>query len=161
MSDKEYWNRIFHEFRTALADEARVLPSVSLIAQETENNPFAVLVSTVISLRTKDEVTLSSSRRLLDAAPDAAHLAAMDEAAIQALIFPCGFFKRKARQLKTIAQTLISRFDGKVPSYQECESDSESGIQHSGNLRRLSCPSDSKPHGMGEYENTRGDSDGS
>ena len=119
MSDKKYWNRIFHEFRSALDTEVRVLPSVSLIAQETGNDPFAVLVSTVISLRTKDEVTHSSSRRLLDAAPDAAHLAAMDETAIQTLIFPCGFFKRKARQLKTIAQTLVSRYGGKVPSSQQ------------------------------------------
>lgn len=88
--------------------------SVDSIA-EADPDPFRVLVGTIISLRTRDEVTLAASMRLLEAAPDATSLAAMDEARIAQLIYPAGFFRTKARHLRTIAGTLVSGFGSTVP----------------------------------------------
>ena len=59
--DEAYFDRIFSEFRQVLASLGKVLPAVSLVAVQ-KQDPFSVLISTVISLRTKDDVTLNASR---------------------------------------------------------------------------------------------------
>jgi endonuclease-3 len=94
------------------------LPSVSKIAQD-DNDPFRVLVSTIISARTKDEVTSSASQRLLMAAPTPAALSACPESRIARLIYPAGFFRVKAKNLRETARTLILKFGGRVPSRME------------------------------------------
>ncbi|MBG0767770.1 MAG: endonuclease III, partial [Spirochaetaceae bacterium] len=58
-----YWDSVFALFKQAIEKEGGIFPSVSVIA-ERENNPFRVLIATIISLRTKDEVTLDASTRL-------------------------------------------------------------------------------------------------
>jgi endonuclease-3 len=78
-------------------------------------DPFRVLVSTIISTRTKDTVTAVASGRLLDAAPDAPRLARMTEARIARLIFPAGFYRTKAANLRATARLLIERHGGGVP----------------------------------------------
>ena len=113
--DEEYFDGIFTSFRQVLSDMGKVLPAVSLVAVELQD-PFSVLVSTVISLRTKDDVTLKASRRLLDKAPDAFSMLRLSEEEIASLIFPAGFYKRKAIQIKNIARTLVEQYDGKVPA---------------------------------------------
>ena len=92
----------------------RALPAVSELAAE-RRDPFAVLVSTVISLRTKDEVTGPASRRLLARAPTIPELAALPEAEIAALIYPAGFYNTKARQLRAGAAILVRDHGGQVP----------------------------------------------
>ena len=82
-------------------------------------NPFHVLVSTMISLRTKDEVTAEASRRLLSRAPDPASLVELDEGTIQKLIYPAGFYRMKAKHLRESSAILVDRFDGKVPHMME------------------------------------------
>jgi endonuclease-3 len=82
-------------------------------------DPFHVLVSTMISLRTKDDVTRTSSERLLSAAPTAAALAALAEKRIERLIYPAGFYHTKARSLRATARILIERHAGLVPSDME------------------------------------------
>lgn len=113
--DEAYFDTIFTEFREVLAKMGKVLPSVSLVAVQ-KQDPFSVLISTVISLRTKDDVTLKASQRLLAAAPDPFAMVKLSEEEISELIFPAGFYKRKATQIKTISQTLIDKYDGKVPA---------------------------------------------
>ena len=113
--DEQYFDGIFTSFRQVLSDMGKVLPAVSLVAVELQD-PFSVLVSTVISLRTKDDVTLKASRRLLDKAPDAFAMLRLSEEEIASLIFPAGFYKRKAIQIKTIAKTLVEQYGGKVPA---------------------------------------------
>jgi endonuclease-3 len=81
---------------------------------ETED-PFAVLVSTVISLRTRDEVTDLVSPRLLAVAPNASALAKMPARRIAELIYPAGFYNTKARTLRAIGQALLDRHAGRVP----------------------------------------------
>ncbi|MBO4409849.1 MAG: endonuclease III [Spirochaetales bacterium] len=116
--DEEYFDRIFTEFRSVLASMGKVLPAVSLVAVQ-KQDPFSVLVSTVISLRTKDDVTLKASQRLLEKAPDPQSMLSLSEEQISELIFPAGFYKRKAVQIRTIAQTLVDEYDGKVPADAE------------------------------------------
>ena len=80
-----------------------------------QEDPFSVLVSTVISARTKDQVTNQASKRLLLRAPDPETLATLTKESISNLIFPAGFYRIKARNLKKMAQILVDSFDSKVP----------------------------------------------
>jgi endonuclease III len=92
------------------------LPSVNMLAQ---NKPWDCLVSTLISLRTRDSVTTSATKRLLSAYPDAAALAGADEEEIAELIYPAGFFRVKAGRLKKIAEIIVKSFSGTVPPKKE------------------------------------------
>ena len=87
--------------------------AVTRIAES--QDPFAVLVSTVISLRTRDEVTDLVSPRLLALAPTAAALARMPTERIARLIYPAGFYRTKARTLRTLGRVLVERHGGRVP----------------------------------------------
>jgi endonuclease-3 len=84
--------------------------------QETSRSPFRLLVACVISLRTKDEVTAESSRRLFALADNPETLATLEPAAIADAIFPAGFYNTKAKQLRAIAEILRVDYDGSVPA---------------------------------------------
>ena len=78
-------------------------------------SPFSLLVSCIISLRTKDEVTHGASRRLLDLAPTPEALASLAEDRIAKSIYPAGFYNTKAGQLKDIGRVLHEYHRGLVP----------------------------------------------
>jgi len=115
------WNQIFkalEKWRDELGAED---PSVTTVAEnyrqdKAVNRPWAVLVSTIISLRTKDEVTIVASERLLEKAKNPAELDAIKEEKIAKLIYPAGFYRNKAASLKKIARILLEQYKGKVPS---------------------------------------------
>lgn len=88
-------------------------PSVTEISRR--RDPFRVLVATVLSLRTKDETTAAASARLFDVADTPEAILRLSAPRIERLIFPVGFYRTKARRLRTISRTLIEEFDGKVP----------------------------------------------
>ncbi len=90
------------------------LPAVSHIARR-KRDPFKVLVSTVLSLRTKDEVTMEASKRLFAIASSAEELAEKPVRMIEKAIYPVGFYKTKARSIKNIAKRLIREYDSVVP----------------------------------------------
>lgn len=94
------------------------LPSVSLIARENAD-PYQILFSTWISLRTKDEVTLEASRRLFRSAPTVTHLAALRHRAIEKAIYPAAFYRTKARDMRAAARRLVNDFGGVVPDSVE------------------------------------------
>lgn len=94
------------------------VPSVSQIAAG-NRDPYRVLVSTMISLRTKDEVTLEASRRLIEKAPSTRELSRLDTDTIAGLIYPAGFYATKAKHLKRSAEILIETNGGKVPADRE------------------------------------------
>jgi endonuclease-3 len=94
------------------------LPSVSRIARE-KRDPFRILVSTVISLRTKDEVTDEASRRLFAIADTPVSLQKLNVRTIQKAIYPAGFYKTKARTLKEISRRLVEQYGGRVPDTVE------------------------------------------
>ncbi len=91
------------------------VPAVGLVAEKAANRPFETLVSTILSLRTKDAVTEAASCRLLARAPNPEILAALPIRDIEALIFPVGFYHTKAKNLVETCRMLLSRFDGIVP----------------------------------------------
>ncbi len=96
------------------AVSAETSPSVTEIAR-TSRSPFQVLVSTVISARTKDEVTTEASHRLFARAASPADIASMTERSIEKLIFPAGFYRTKARAIRALARKIDRDFGGRVP----------------------------------------------
>lgn len=90
-------------------------PVVSVFAAESENRAYDVLVSTLLSLRTKDAVTKDASIRLLEKAPHPQALLKLKLPTIEKLIYPVGFYRNKAKQLKKIAEILLEKYEGNVP----------------------------------------------
>ena len=99
--------------RRAVAGEK--LPSVSEIARR-DRDPFRILISTLLSLRTKDDVTDAASARLFEIASNARTLALLDLKKIEKAIFPVGFYHTKARVVRDVARRLEAEFNGKVPN---------------------------------------------
>ncbi len=89
-------------------------PSVSTIARETRS-PFRVLVSTVISARTKDEVTGKASAKLFSLAGDPQGMARLSVKKIQDSIYPAGFYKTKAKAIRDLSEKIMTDFGGEVP----------------------------------------------
>ncbi len=104
------------KFLTLLEKEVKTykVPVVDLIAVQTKD-PFKVLVATILSARTKDEVTAKASERLFAEADTVQELAKLDEARLQKLVFPVGFYKNKARYLVALPGVLTRDFSGNVP----------------------------------------------
>ncbi|MEX2444602.1 MAG: endonuclease III [Alkalispirochaeta sp.] len=113
------WERPLHLIADAIGTDFQA--GVNQIAPEADgiDAPFRVLVSTVISLRTRDEVTVSAGRRLLAEAPDPDTLSRLSEARIQKLIYPAGFYKNKAKNLKEIGRLISEECGGAVPDTRE------------------------------------------
>ncbi len=89
-------------------------PSVTLVGKQWRS-PFHVLVSCLLSLRTRDETTLPASLRLFAAADSPPKLLRLTVEEIEKIIYPVGFYRTKARVLKGVARDLIEKFDGRVP----------------------------------------------
>ena len=81
----------------------------------TRRSPYHVLVATVLSHRTKDEVTHVASRRLFAAYPTPDDLAEAKPAEVALVIRPVGFYNQKAKAIIALAKDLNERFGGKVP----------------------------------------------
>ena len=92
-------------------------PSVTVIAKK--NDPFAVLVSCIISLRTRDEVTELASARLFNLAKLPAELLELSNAKIEKAIYPAAFYRNKTKSLKELCQVLVKEYSGKVPDKLE------------------------------------------
>lgn len=84
--------------------------------EHSTRSPFHILVSCIISLRTKDAVTLAASRRLFDLVTSPLELAQLTEDTIAEAIYPAGFYRQKAAQLRAIGQILENEHGGKVPT---------------------------------------------
>ncbi len=85
----------------------------------TKRDPFRVLVSCILSLRTKDDVTREASSRLFRLASTPKALAAMPLESIEKAIYPAGFYRNKARVLKELSKELIRKNNGRVPDTVE------------------------------------------
>lgn len=92
-------------------------PAVTQVASR--QDPFQVLISTILSLRTKDEVTLAASERLFKRAKTPHDLLGLSEKEISRVIYPVGFYKTKAKRIREISQTLLTSYGGKVPERLE------------------------------------------
>ena len=109
--------RHFDEIFSALKQELRKYnqPIVSRSKQDIVDTPFVTLISCLLSLRTKDEVTEQASRHLLIKYNTPEKLVQLSEQQIASLIYPVGFYKTKAKRIKEISQTLLDKYQGKVP----------------------------------------------
>lgn len=116
--NEQYWDDVFTSFNEALALEGASLPSVSAIAIE-KQDPFRVLVSTLISLRTKDDVTIAASRRLFALADTPQAMLGLAPEEIEKAIYPAGFYRTKAKNILSISEILLRKYDGLVPDSQD------------------------------------------
>ena len=93
--------------------------AVTTIAEDYDegpDKPWAILVSTILSLRTKDEVTREASRRLLEKAPGPRQLLALGIEETARLAYPAGFYRTKAASLAKISAILLEQYSGRVPA---------------------------------------------
>ena len=96
------------------ASRAWITPSVSYVAIKT-NDPFRILISTLLSLRTKDATTIEASKRLFALAQDPHSMQILKPKQIEKAIYPVGFYRTKARRIIGICKTLLENYNGKVP----------------------------------------------
>lgn len=82
---------------------------------EIVNTPFTTLISCILSLRTKDEVTEKASIQLLKKYNTPEKIVQLSEKQIESLIYPVGFYKTKAKRIEEISKTLIENYSSKVP----------------------------------------------
>ncbi len=78
-------------------------------------DPYRTLISTLLSARTRDEVSLAASLRLFKKAPDINTLTSLSEKEIEKLIYPVGFYTTKAKYLKKLANLVAQEYRGKIP----------------------------------------------
>ncbi|MGC9337777.1 MAG: endonuclease III domain-containing protein [Candidatus Cloacimonadia bacterium] len=89
-------------------------PIVTQIANA-KRDPFRILIGTMLSLRTKDEVTKKATERLFSVADTPGKLRDLSLEKIEELIFPVGFYYTKAKNIKKVADILMRKCGGKVP----------------------------------------------
>jgi endonuclease III len=90
------------------------VPVVTLIAQE-KREPYRVLMSTLLSLRTQDQTTAAAAQRLFALADTPQAMVTLDRQTIERAIYPVGFYRTKAVQILDISQRLLTEFGGRVP----------------------------------------------
>ncbi|MCK4544784.1 endonuclease III [candidate division WOR-3 bacterium] len=98
-----------------LAKTEMKAPIVTLIKERT-NDPYRILISTILSLRTKDNVTSIASKKLFQKARTPFQMLKLNKKEIENLIFPVGFYHRKAENILEISKTLVENYNAKVPS---------------------------------------------
>ncbi len=98
--------------------QAHRLPSLSRVAKK-NRDPFLILTGCILSLRTKDETTLPAAERLFDLADTPGKLAILPTGKIERAIYPVGFYRTKARTLRSLAAHLLEHHGGKTPGTME------------------------------------------
>lgn len=91
-------------------------PAVEKISEDTRDDPFQVLIATMLSAQTRDEVTAVASARLFKVANTPKRLAALTPSRIRRLIYPVSFYRFKARYVRDTARQILGRFNGRVPA---------------------------------------------
>ena len=89
-------------------------PIVTAMARR-KRDPFKVLVSTILSLRTKDDCTRDASKRLFARARTPRGMLRLDVGLVAELIYPVGFYKTKAKTIREVCRVLLDEFGGEVP----------------------------------------------
>lgn len=105
--------------RLAKAIDGLDEPAIEKIAEDQKEDPFQVLIATLLSAQTKDAVTHAASLRLFKVARTPRTMAKLDVKTIEKLIYPVSFYRNKAVHVKATCEQLISRYKGIVPSTME------------------------------------------
>lgn len=95
------------------------LPAIEKISGAQQEDPFQVLIATLLSARTQDATTLAASTRLFAVAPTPQAMVKLSVRQIEKLIKPVSFFHTKAKHVKATCRLLLDRFDGRVPGTME------------------------------------------
>jgi endonuclease III len=103
----------------ARAIDGLELPAVEKIAESQQEDPFHVLIATLLSARTQDATTLAASTRLFRVARTPQTMAALTVKRIERLIYPVSFYRHKARHVKATCRRLGEVYDGRVPMTME------------------------------------------
>ena len=90
-------------------------PAVEKIADEQQEDPFQVLIATMLSAQTRDPVTAAAWRRLFRVARTPRTMAKLATKEIEELVYPVSFYRNKAVHVKATCQQIVERFGGKVP----------------------------------------------
>jgi endonuclease-3 len=90
-------------------------PIVGVVAKGSRRDPFRILLSTVLSLRTKDQTTAEASARLFRLATTPRTMLEVPRRTIERAIYPVGFYRTKARHIHAICRDLLKHFGGQVP----------------------------------------------
>ena len=106
--------RIDNVIRLLKGSNKRFEPS-AITKVSHERDPFLVLISCLLSLRTKDEVTSAASKRLFSLAKTPEEMLGLSTSDIEGAIYPVGFYRRKSVQIREISKSLIEMYDSKVP----------------------------------------------
>jgi len=113
-------HRVRHVMETLAREiDGLELPAVEKISNEQQEDPFQVLISTLLSARTQDATTLAASTRLFRRAKTATRMATLTVAEIERLIYPVSFYRHKARHVKAACRRLITAYGGRVPGTME------------------------------------------
>ena len=103
----------------ARAIDGLELPAVEKISESQEEDPFQILIATLLSARTQDATTLAASTRLFKTARTPRTMAKLTVKQIEALIYPVSFYRHKAHHVKATCHMLVDRFGGRVPTTME------------------------------------------
>ena len=95
------------------------LPAVEKIAEESREDPFEILIATMLSAQTRDAVTAEASARLFARACTPRAMAKLAEKEIERLIYPVSFYRNKAKHVRETCRLLVERFKGRVPGTME------------------------------------------
>jgi endonuclease-3 len=105
--------------RLARAIDGLDEPAIEKIADDQKEDPFQVLIATMLSAQTKDAVTHAASLRLFKVARTPRTMATLDLKTIETLIYPVSFYRNKAVHVKRTCEQLLARYKGVVPSSME------------------------------------------
>lgn len=89
-------------------------PVLGVVARES-HDPFRILIACILSLRTKDQTTAEAATRLFPLADTPAAMVRLPLRRIERAIYPVGFYRTKAKQLREISRRLLEVYGGKVP----------------------------------------------
>ncbi|TXJ11130.1 endonuclease III domain-containing protein [Brachyspira aalborgi] len=91
------------------------MPVVTEIKLVTNRDAYKILISTMLSLRTKDSTTRDASMRLFEKVGNPKDILKLSEEEIAKLIYPVGFYRVKAKNILEVSKTIIDDYNGKVP----------------------------------------------
>ncbi len=90
-------------------------PVVGIVARQSDRDPFLILVSSLLSLRTKDKTTSEASKRLFALAHTPTTMLKLPLRKIKQAIYPVGFYRTKAKSIHKICRRLVGAYGGRVP----------------------------------------------
>lgn len=109
-------DRDIHAALLVLRREVRLWqePVVGVVARESRD-PFRILIACVLSLRTKDKTTAEASQRLFALASDPSSMLKLPLSRLEKAIYPVGFYRTKAKQIRETCRRLLDTYEGHVP----------------------------------------------